>query len=102
VYIETGDERSLAARSQRGDGLPPEWEPYFCSTAASDDWFLLQMVHYDVGNTGVPVPLPPLAAGKHCQIGFTIAWFPDGEEGNMTHHYPEFSVEQILPGTGCS
>ena len=97
VYIVTGDERALAAQSRRGDGLPQEWEPYFLPTADNFDWFFLQMVHYEVGDRGIPIPLPPLEPGQQCQVHFNLSWFPEGEDGRL-----ELSAKQALTGAGCS
>lgn len=97
VYIVTGDERALAAQSRRGDGLPQEWEPYFLPTADNFDWFFLQMVHYEVRDRGIPIPLPPLEAGRQCQVHFDLFWFPEGENGKL-----ELSAKQALTEAECS
>ena len=99
--IGTDDSKGLAHRARCADGLPSGWEPYFRSTANSFDWFSLEMVHYEVGDRGVPLPLPPLAAGQQCQTHFAIAWSPCavGEAGGR--YTVEVNAGQILAGAGC-
>ncbi len=100
--IGTDDSEGLANRAKCADGLPSEWEPYFRSTANSFDWFSLQMVHYEVGDRGVPVPLPPLAAGQQCQIHFAVAWSPCAVGEARGRYAVEVNAGQILAGAGCS
>jgi len=102
VYIVTDDSEGLAYRSKSADGLPTEWEPYFISTAGSFDWFSLQMIHREVGDGGMAVPLPPLAAGQQCQIHFAVAWSPYAKEGAGGWYTVEVNAGQILAGAGCS
>ena len=100
--IGTDDSEGLAYRSKSADGLPTEWEPYFISTAGSFDWFSLQMIHREVGDGGMAVPLPPLAAGQQCQIHFAVAWSPCAKEGAGGWSTVEVNAGQILAGAGCS
>jgi hypothetical protein len=102
VLIVTEDGDSLARRSTKADGLPPEWEPYFRSIPNNFDWFSLQMVHYEVGDRGIPVPLPPLEVGQQCQVHFNLAWFPEGGDGRISCYDLELSAGQILTVAGCS
>ncbi len=87
---------------KKADGLPSEWGPYFRSTPNNFDWFSLETVHYEVGDRGIPVPLPPLAADQQCQVYFNLAWFPEKESGKITCYDLGLNAAQILAGAGCS
>lgn len=102
VSIGTEDGDILAWHSKMAGGLPTEWEPYFRSTPNNFDWFSLQRVHYEVGDRGIPVPLPPLETDQQCQIHFAIAWSPYAKGGAGDWYAVDVSGEQILTGAGCS
>lgn len=102
VSIGTDDEDALARRSHYRDGIPTEWEPYFRSTPNHFDWFSLQPIHYEIRDAGLAIPLPPLGAGKLCQIHFIVAWAPYEEQGGATSDAVDRSAAEILAGADCS
>lgn len=101
VSIGTDDDDCLAVRSRRGDGLPTDWEPYFGSTMSHFSWFSLQMAHYEVGDRGLAIPLPPLEAGQECQIYFAVAWSPEGPD-DASGFAVARAASEILASAGCS
>lgn len=101
VSIATDDDDFLAVRSRRGDGLPTAWEPYFGSTMSHFSWFSLQTIHFEVGDMGLAIPLPPLEAGQECQIHFALAWSPEGPE-DASGFAVSMAASEILAGAGCS
>jgi len=96
VSIGTEDEKWLAFRASRNAMLPPRLENYF------KQGFFDELVHYDLQETGLPIPIASLRVGELCQVHFSVAWSDNVSGDASTWYAVKCSPTDILDGCECS
>lgn len=95
VSVGTEDNEAFAYRAFHNVLLPSHLENYFKQDFFNDP------IHYNLQETGLPVPITSLLAGEVCQVHFSVAWSNGSPDDASTWYAVSCQPSDILDGCGC-